>query len=146
LIILQEDKEEIVDDEVIEKILNAMDACLLICNIYSTVSDLKFLQEDNISHIIKFTQFQLRETIFPLNDPVYTVKSMKKTNNRKKIKSHQAHNRSLQLFYSKTEELLKVFVELFDKCVFVDTKVLPLSTLATEPFFFDNIKTLQTCF
>jgi len=67
LIILQEDKEEIVDDEVIEKILNAMDACLLICNIYSTVSDLKFLQEDNISHIIRCTQFQLRETIFPLN-------------------------------------------------------------------------------
>jgi len=64
----------------------------------------------------------------------------------KKNKSLQAHNRSLQLFYSKTEELLKVFVELFDKCVFVDTKVLPLSTLATEPFFFDNIKTLQTCF
>nr|XP_036678385.1 nipped-B protein isoform X2 [Drosophila suzukii] len=138
-----EDEEEIVDDEVIEKILNAMDACLLICNIYSTVSDLKFLQEDNISHIIKFTQFQLRETIFPLNDPVYTVKSMKKTNNRKKIKSHQAHNRSLQLFYSKTVELLKVFVALFDKCVFVDTIVLPLSTLAIEPFFVDNIETLQ---
>ncbi|XP_070070037.1 nipped-B protein isoform X7 [Drosophila takahashii] len=138
-----EDEEEIVDDEVIEKILNAMDACLLICNIYSTVSDLKFLQEDNISHIIKFTQFQLRETIFPLHDPVYTVKSIKKTNHRKKIKSHQAHSRSLQLFYSKTVELLKVFVTLFDKCVFVDTIVLPLSTLAIEPFFVDNIETLQ---
>ncbi|XP_044312765.1 nipped-B protein isoform X2 [Drosophila rhopaloa] len=138
-----EDEEEIVDDEVIEKILNAMDACLLICNIYSTVSDLKFLQEDNISHIIKFTQFQLRETIFPLHDPVYTVKSMKKTSHRKKIKSHQGHSRSLQLFYSKTVELLKVFVTLFDKCAFVDTIVLPLSTLAIEPFFVDNIETLQ---
>ncbi|XP_043947333.1 nipped-B protein isoform X4 [Drosophila biarmipes] len=138
-----EDEEEIVDDEVIEKILNAMDACLLICNIYSTVSDLKFLQEDNIAHIIKFTQFQLRETIFPLNDPVYTVKSAKKNHTRKKIKSHHAHNRSLQLFYSKTVELLKVFVALFDKCVFVDTIVLPLSTLAIEPFFVDNIETLQ---
>ncbi|XP_052842596.1 nipped-B protein isoform X3 [Drosophila gunungcola] len=138
-----EDEEEIVDDEVIEKLLNAVDACLLICNIYSTVSDLKFLQEDNISHIIKFTQFQLRETIFPLHDPVYTVKSMKKTIHRKKIKSHQNHSRSLQLFYSKTVELLKVFVTLFDKCVFVDTIVLPLSTLAIEPFFVDNIETLQ---
>ncbi|KAL7739362.1 hypothetical protein ACLKA6_003968 [Drosophila palustris] len=74
-----EDDDEIVDDEVIDKILNAMDACLLICNIYSTVSDLKFLQEDNISHIIKFAQFQLRETIFPLHDPVYTVKNVKKS-------------------------------------------------------------------
>ncbi|XP_026838706.1 nipped-B protein isoform X1 [Drosophila erecta] len=138
-----EDEEEFVDDEVIEKLLNAMDACLLICNIYSTVSDLQFLQEDNVSHIIKFTQFQLRETIFPLHDPVYTAKSVKRTNHRKKIKSHQAQSRSLQLFYSKTVELLKVFVTLFDKCVFVDTIVLPLSTLAIEPFFVDNIETLQ---
>ncbi|KPU75361.1 uncharacterized protein Dana_GF26355, isoform D [Drosophila ananassae] len=138
-----DDEEQIVDEEAIDKILHAMDACLLICNIYSTVSDLKFLQEDNISHIIKFTQFQLRETIFPIHDPVYTVKSMKKPNHRKKMKSHQAHNRSLQLFYSKTVELLKVFVTLFDKCVFVDTIVLPLSTLAIEPFFVDNIETLQ---
>nr|XP_041632486.1 nipped-B protein isoform X2 [Drosophila kikkawai]XP_041632487.1 nipped-B protein isoform X2 [Drosophila kikkawai]XP_041632488.1 nipped-B protein isoform X2 [Drosophila kikkawai] len=138
-----EDEDEIVDDEVIEKILNAMDACLLICNIYSTVTDLKFLQEDNISHIIKFAQFQLRETIFPLHDPVYTVKSVKKSNQRKKLKSNQAHNRSLQLFYSKTVELLKVFVTLFDKCIFVDTIVLPLSSLAIEPFFVDNIETVQ---
>ncbi|XP_062142733.1 nipped-B protein isoform X1 [Drosophila sulfurigaster albostrigata] len=138
-----EDEDEIVDDEIIEKILNAMDACLLICNIYSTVSDLKFLQEDNISHIIKFAQFQLRETIFPLHDPVYTVKNVKKTSQRKKTKSHQNHHRSLQLFYSKVVELLKVFVALFDKCIFVDTIVLPLSTLAIEPFFVDNIETLQ---
>ncbi|XP_030245911.1 nipped-B protein isoform X2 [Drosophila navojoa] len=139
----QEDEDDIVDDEVIEKILNAMDACLLICNIYSTVSDLKFLQEDNISHIIKFAQFQLRETIFPLHDPVYTVKSVKKTSQRKKAKSHQTHHRNLQLCYSKVVELLKVFVTLFDKCIFVDTIVLPLSTLAIEPFFVDNIETLQ---
>ncbi|XP_043661492.1 nipped-B protein isoform X2 [Drosophila teissieri] len=138
-----EDEEEFVDDEIIEKLLNAMDACLLICNIYSTVSDLQFLQEDNVSHIIKFTQFQLRETIFPLHDPVYTVKSVKRTNHRKKIKSQQGQSRSMQLFYSKTVELLKVFVTLFDKCVFVDTIVLPLSTLAIEPFFVDNIETLQ---
>lgn len=140
---MQEDEDEFVDDEVIEKLLNAMDACLLICNIYSTVSDLQFLQEDNVSHIIKFTQFQLRETIFPLHDPVYTAKSIKRTTHRKKIKSHQAQNRSMQLFYLKTVELLKVFVTLFDKCVFVDTIVLPLSTLAIEPFFVDNIETLQ---
>ncbi|XP_034471957.1 nipped-B protein [Drosophila innubila] len=138
-----EDDDEIVDDEVIDKILNAMDACLLICNIYSTVSDLKFLQEDNISHIIKFAQFQLRETIFPLHDPVYTVKNVKKSSQRKKTKSHQNHHRSLQIFYSKVVELLKVFVALFDKCIFVDTIVLPLSTLAIEPFFVDNIETLQ---
>ncbi|XP_043066416.1 nipped-B protein isoform X3 [Drosophila bipectinata] len=138
-----DDEEQLVDEEAIDKILHAMDACLLICNIYSTVSDLTFLQEDNISHIIKFTQFQLRETIFPIHDPVYTVKNMKKPNHRKKMKSQQAHNRSLQLFYSKTVELLKVFVTLFDKCVFVDTIVLPLSTLAIEPFFVDNIENLQ---
>lgn len=125
-----------------EKILNAIEACLLICNIYSTVKDLKFLQEDNISLIVKFVQFQFRETIFPSYDPVYTVKTMKKVDNRKK-KAATNHNRSLQLLYSKSVELMKVFVTLFDKCIFVDTIVLALSTLAVEPFFVDNIETLQ---
>ncbi|KAM7351654.1 nipped-B cohesin loading factor isoform 2-T2 [Cochliomyia hominivorax] len=138
-----DDEDDIFDDEVMEKILNAMEACLLICNIYSTVNDLKFLQEDNISLIIKFIQFQLRETIFPSYDSVYTVKSMKKNDNRKKSKNHANHNRNLHLLYSKVVELMKVFVMLFDKCIFVDTIVLPLSTLAIEPFFVDNIDTLQ---
>lgn len=125
-----------------EKILNGVEACLLICNIYSTVSDLKFLQEDNISLILKFMQFQLRETIFPCYDPVYTVKSVKK-DNRRKSKMYQNHGRNLNLMYSKVVELMKVFVMLFEKCIFVDTIVLPLSTLAVEPFFVDNIETLQ---
>ncbi|XP_061397240.1 nipped-B protein [Musca vetustissima] len=138
-----DDDDEIVDEEVMEKILNAIEASLLVCNIYSTVSDLKFLQEDNIALIIKFIQFQLRETIFPSYDSVYTVKSVKKNDNRKKSKYHHNHNRNLQLLYSKVVELMKVFVMLFDKCIFVDTIVLPLSALSIEPFFVDNIETLQ---
>ncbi|KAL9926619.1 nipped-B cohesin loading factor isoform 2-T4 [Glossina fuscipes fuscipes] len=138
-----DDEEEIIDDDVMEKILNGIESCLLICNIYSTVNDLKFLQEDNISVIIKFMQFQLRETIFPSYDPVYTVKNMKKSSNRGRSKAYQNHSRNLHLLYSKVVELMKVFVMLFDKCFFVDTIVLPLSTLAIEPFFVDNIDTLQ---
>lgn len=128
-----------------DKIFNAIEACLLICNIYSTAKDLKFLQEDNISYIIKFVQFQFRETIFPSYDPVYTVKNMKKINNRKKKSSihHHNHTKRLLSLYSKTVDLMKVFVVLFDKCVFIDTIVLALSTLAIEPFFVDNIETLQ---
>lgn len=126
-----------------DKILNAIEACLLVCNIYSTVTDLKFLQEDNIALIIKFIKFQLRETIYPSYDPVYTVKSIKKNDSKKKSKSHHNHNRNLHLLYSKVVELMKVFVMLFDKCIFVDTIVLPLSALAIEPFFVDNIETLQ---
>ncbi|XP_073824751.1 nipped-B cohesin loading factor isoform X2 [Musca autumnalis] len=138
-----DDDDDIVDEEAMEKILNAIEASLLVCNIYSTVSDLKFLQEDNIALIIKFIQFQLRETIFPTYDSVYTVKSVKKSDSRKKSKYHHNHNRNLQLLYSKVVELMKVFVMLFDKCIFVDTIVLPLSALSIEPFFVDNIETLQ---
>ncbi|XP_054741971.1 nipped-B protein isoform X1 [Anastrepha obliqua] len=138
-----DDEDDIVDDEIMEKILNGIEACLLICNIYCTSKDIKFLQEDNISLIIKFMHFQFRETIFPSYDPVYTVKSMKKTDNRKKSKIYQNYNRSLQLLYSKATELMKVFVTLFDKYIFVDTIILPLSTLSIEPFFVDNIETLQ---
>ncbi|XP_036224403.2 nipped-B protein isoform X1 [Bactrocera oleae] len=138
-----DDEDDIVDDEIMEKILNGIEACLLICNIYCTSKDIKFLQEDHISVIIKFMHFQFRETIFPSYDPVYTVKSMKKTDNRKKSKIYQNYNRSLQLLYSKATELMKVFVTLFDKYIFVDTIILPLSTLSIEPFFVDNIETLQ---
>ncbi|XP_067623755.1 nipped-B protein isoform X2 [Eurosta solidaginis] len=138
-----DDEEDIIDDEIMEKILNGIEACLLICNIYCTSKDIKFLQEDNISLILKFMHFQFRETIFPSYDPVYTVKSMKKTDHRKKSKMYQNYNRSLQLLYSKATELMKVFVTLFDKYIFVDTIILPLSTLAIEPFFVDNIETLQ---
>lgn len=126
-----------------EKIINATEACLLVCNIYSCVNELKFLQEDNISMIIKFMQFQLRETIFPSYDPVYSVKNVKKTESKKKTKSYHSHSRNLQLLFSKIVELIKVFVMLFDRCIFVDTIVLPLSTLVIEPFFVDNIETLQ---
>ncbi|XP_017489313.1 PREDICTED: nipped-B protein-like isoform X2 [Rhagoletis zephyria] len=138
-----DDEDDIMDDEIMEKILNGIEACLLICNIYCTSKDIKFLQEDNIALIIKFMHFQFRETIFPSYDPVYTVKSMKKADNRKKSKIYQNYNRSLQLLYSKATELMKVFVTLFDRYIFVDTIILPLSTLSIEPFFVDNIETLQ---
>lgn len=138
-----DEDDEIIGEDVIDKILNAMEACLLICNIYSTVKDIKFLQEDNITMILKFLQFQLKETIYPSYDPVYTcLKSTKKE--KKKSKSQQNyHSRGINIMYSKSVELIKVLVTLFDKCVFVDTIVLSLSTMVIEPFFVDNIDTLQ---
>lgn len=128
-------------DDVIDKILDASEACLLISNIYATANDLKFLQEDNMDKIVKFVQFQMRETIFPSYDPVFTVNSMKKGDNRKKKSTGLSRN--VQLLYTKLVELTKIFVTLFDNCSFVDTIVLAVSTLAVEPFFVDNIETMQ---
>lgn len=126
-------------DEVIDKILDAAEACLLICNIYST-ADVAFLREDNMDKITKFVQVQLRETIFPSYDPVFTVKNTKKDKQKKKS---GGLSRNVQLLYTKLVDLTKIFVTLFDKCAFVDTIVLAVSTLAVEPFFVDNIETLQ---
>lgn len=137
-------------EEQIDKILDATEACLLICNLYSTTKDVKFLQEDNMDKIVKFAQLQMRETVFPTFDPVFSLRSTKKTDGRKKNKNNNVNNnhgvnvsRKVQLLYNKLVELTRVFVALFDKCTFIDTIVLAVSTLAVEPFFVDNIEAMQ---
>lgn len=132
----------------IEKILDAAEASLLICNLYSTAKDVKFLQEDNMDKIVKFVQLQMRETIFPSYDPVFSIKATKKADNKKKSKSYNDSgsgqlSRKVQLLFTKLVELTKIFVTLFDNCTFIDTIVLAVSTLAIEPFFVDNIETMQ---
>lgn len=128
-------------DECLEKILNAVEGALLICNIY-TSKDTKFLQEDNIDAIIKFVQFQLRESLFPSYDPVYTIETKKKTDNKKK-KNANYQQKGISTLYTKTVELSKLFVRLFNKFHFVDTIIIHASSLGVEPFFVDNIETLQ---
>lgn len=112
---------------------------------------MKFLQEDNMDKIVKFAQLQMRETIFPSYDPVFSLRSTKKTDGRKKSKAQNVNNnygagnvsRKVQQLYNKLVDLTKVFVTLFDKCAFIDTIVLAVSTLAVEPFFVDNIEAMQ---
>ena len=144
--------QDIEDDneEQIDKILDAAEACLLVCNLYSTTKDVKFLQEDNMDKIVKFAQLQMRETIFPTFDPVFSLRSTKKPDGRKKNKTNNVNNnhganvsRKVQLLYNKLVELTRIFVTLFDKCTFIDTIVLAVSTLAVEPFFVDNIEAMQ---
>lgn len=132
--------DDYVAEDCLEKILNAIEAALLICNIY-TSKDTKFLQEDNIDSIIKFVQFQLRETIFPSYDPVYTIETKKKLDKTKKKQSNQ--QKGITALYTKIVELTKLFVRLFNKFHFVDTIIIHASSLGVEPFFVDNIETLQ---
>jgi cohesin loading factor subunit SCC2 len=131
--------DEIADDN-LEKVLNAIEASLLICNIY-TSKDTKFLQEDNVDAIIKFVQFQLRETLFPSYDPVYTIETKKKVEKKKKSQTYQ--QKGISQLYTKVVELSKLFVRLFNKFHFVDTIIIHASALGVEPFFVDNIETLQ---
>uniref|UniRef100_A0A1Q3FVX1 Nipped-B protein n=2 Tax=Culex tarsalis TaxID=7177 RepID=A0A1Q3FVX1_CULTA len=134
--------DDLVGDECIEKILNAMEASLLICSIY-TCKNTKFLQEDNIDSIIKFVQFQLRETVFPSYDPVYSVETKKKTDGKKSKKTPSYQQKGLSVLYTKIVELGKLLVTMFEKFHFVDTIVIHASALGVEPFFVDNIETLQ---
>ncbi|XP_062705651.1 nipped-B protein-like isoform X2 [Aedes albopictus] len=135
-------QDDLVGDECIEKILNAMEAALLICSIY-TCKSTKFLQEDNIDAIIKFVQFQLRETVFPSYDPVYSVETKKKTDGKKSKKMPSYQQKGLSVLYTKIVELGKQLVTMFEKFHFVDTIVIHASALGVEPFFVDNIETLQ---
>ncbi|XP_062548441.1 nipped-B protein isoform X2 [Armigeres subalbatus] len=135
-------QDDLVGDECIEKILNAMEAALLICSIY-TCKSTKFLQEDNIDAIIKFVQFQLRETVFPSYDPVYSVETKKKVDGKKSKKIPTYQQKGLSVLYTKIVELGKQLVTMFEKFHFVDTIVIHASALGVEPFFVDNIETLQ---
>lgn len=134
--------DDLVAEDCLEKILNAIEAALLICNIY-TSKDTKFLQEDNIDTIIKFVQFQLRETIFPSYDPVYTIETKKKTEKAQNKKKQNNQQKGITALYTKIVELSKLFVRLFNKFHFVDTIIIHASSLGVEPFFVDNIETLQ---
>ncbi|XP_058822555.1 nipped-B protein isoform X2 [Topomyia yanbarensis] len=135
-------QDDLVGDDCIEKILNAMEAALLICSIY-TCKSTKFLQEDNIDAIIKFVQFQLRETVFPSYDPVYSVETKKKVDGKKSKKIPSYQQKGLSILYTKIVELGKLLVTMFEKFHFVDTIVIHASALGVEPFFVDNIETLQ---
>lgn len=109
---------------------------------------MKFLQEDNMDKIVKFVQLQMRETIFPSYDPVFSINKPTKKSDKKKNKSATNANsgnvtRKVQLLFTKLVELTKIFVTLFDNCTFIDTIVLAVSSLAVEPFFVDNIETIQ---
>lgn len=132
---------ELLPDDVMYKVLDGVEACLMVCSIYSTASDVKFMQEDNMEAIVKFVQFQLRETIYPTFDPVYSVKSVKK--NSKKQTQNQNLSRTIQLIYGKLVDIMKLFVTLFDNSSFVDTIELVVSSMAVEPFFVDNVENLQ---
>ncbi|EAA15100.4 AGAP009290-PA [Anopheles gambiae str. PEST] len=136
-------QDDLVGDECIEKILNAVEAALLVCCLYTSKST-KFLQEDNIDAIIKFVQFQLRETIFPSYDPVYSVETKRKGgDNNKKKKTATYQQKGISMLYTKTVELSKQLVTMFELFHFVDTIVIHASSLGVEPFFVDNIETLQ---
>lgn len=144
--------EEVLATECVEKIVNAMEAALLICNVYSCCN-VKFLQEDNLDTIIKFLQFQLRETVFPSFDPVYTVvDTSKKTkggasggssSGKKKSGKGGGHLRGINTIYTKVVDLTKVLVTIVQKFQFVDTIVIHASSIGVEPFFVDNIDTMQ---
>lgn len=136
---------DIADDmaeDCLEKILNAIESALLICNIY-TSKDTKFVQENNIDTIIKFVQFQLRETIFPSYDPVYTIETKRKSEKAQSKKKQSNQQKGIVTLYTKIVELTKLFVRLFNKFHFVDTIIIHASSLGVEPFFVDNIETLQ---
>lgn len=100
--------------------------------------------------IVKFAQLQMRETIFPSYDAAFSLRSTKKPDGRKKNKNNNVNNnyganvsRKVQALYNKLVELKRVLVALLDKCTFIDTIVLAVSTLAVEPFFVDNIEAMQ---
>lgn len=136
--------EDLVSEECLEKIVNAIEAALLISNIYSCRST-ALLQEDHVDIIIKFIQFQLRETIFPSYDPVYTVETKKKTSvsSKKNQKHHHHHQKEMSRLYAKIVELTKIVVTLLDRFQFEDTIIIHASALGIEPFFVDNIDSLQ---
>lgn len=67
---------------------------------------------------------------------------MDKRTKQHKNKSGSQHKEISQL-YHKIVELTKVLVQLYNKFNFVDTITIHASALGVEPFFVDNIETLQ---
>jgi cohesin loading factor subunit SCC2 len=74
---------------------------------------------------------------------VYTIETKKKTEKAQSKKKQNNQQKGITALYTKIVELTKLFVRLFNKFHFVDTIIIHASALGVEPFFVDNIETLQ---
>lgn len=117
--------------EVINDILVAAEASLLVCNLYASSKKSKPAPNDNMRKIVKFVQLQMRETIFPAVDPFFS------------LEQSGSDKRGIERIYRKLVQIIDVCMTLFAQFSFNDSIVFEMSAVSVKSFFVDNIGDMQ---
>ncbi|CAG2059217.1 unnamed protein product [Timema podura] len=143
-----EDESELFLEMALERIMRAVYASLIGFHIMASSNMPKIIYlEDFIEKVIQFTQYQLKNSVFPSFDPQYRTISKVKVNG--KSKKHKTNTKVLKishgkrLMYRKMAELVTLLAELINVQVLTDNSLLHASSIGVAIFFVNNIEQIQ---
>ncbi|XP_078657407.1 nipped-B-like protein A isoform X3 [Branchiostoma floridae x Branchiostoma belcheri] len=131
-----------------ERVMRSADSCLTALFITtSTKMPKQVFIEDTIERLVMYAKYHLQNTIYPEFDPVYRTPDNKDGivwNSRMKRAHHKgARHKSVVSLYNKLCEIVSLLAELLEVEMMTDTVILQVSSLATTPFFVENVSELQ---
>nr|CAD7574128.1 unnamed protein product [Timema californicum] len=143
-----EDESELFLEMALERIMRAVYASLIGFHIMTSSNMPKIIYlEDFIEKVIQFTQYQLKNSVFPSFDPQCRTISKDKVNG--KSKKHKTNAKELRisherrLMYKKMAELITLLAELITVQVITDNSLLHASSIGVAIFFVNNIEQIQ---
>uniref|UniRef100_A0A915PUN3 Nipped-B protein n=1 Tax=Setaria digitata TaxID=48799 RepID=A0A915PUN3_9BILA len=142
----EDDSSEAYREAIGDRILRAADAsCTAMLIMTSTKMPKQVFIEDPIDRSIQLCKQFLNNIIYPTSDSSCRVSNRgRKIEDRKRRKSvSNTRSRIIKNIYTRVTELVGCFAELVRTQSLTDTAVLQLCTLASGPFFVDNVGELQ---
>ncbi|KAI1712006.1 HEAT repeat associated with sister chromatid cohesion domain-containing protein [Ditylenchus destructor] len=132
---------ELMDDRLIRSIDAA---CTVLTIMTSPKMPKQVLLEDAIERSIQLCKQYLQNIVYPAVDSSLKISKSKKTGDGSKRKRPmESFGSTTSLLYSRVVDLIGCFSELARFHSLNDSVIIQLSTLATPPFFIDNIAEVQ---
>ncbi|EJD74524.1 CBR-PQN-85 protein, variant [Loa loa] len=141
-----DDSSEAYREAIGDRILRAADAsCTAMLIMTSTKMPKQVFIEDPIDRSIQLCKQFLHNIIYPTSDSSCRAsnKGRKNEDRKRKRSISSARSRIIKNIYTRVTELVGCFAELVRTQSLTDTAVLQLCTLASGPFFVDNVGELQ---
>ncbi|KAM3720051.1 Nipped-B-like protein [Dirofilaria immitis] len=141
-----DDSSEAYREAIGDRIMRAADAsCTAMLIMTSTKMPKQVFIEDTIDRSIQLCKQLLNNIVYPTSDSSCRISNKgRKNEDRKRKKSiSNARSRIIKNIYTRVTELIGCFAELVRTQSLTDTAVLQLCTLASGPFFVDNVGELQ---
>uniref|UniRef100_A0A158Q833 Nipped-B protein n=1 Tax=Elaeophora elaphi TaxID=1147741 RepID=A0A158Q833_9BILA len=142
----EDDASEAYREAIGDRILRAADAsCTAMLIMTSTKMPKQVFIEDPIDRSIQLCKQFLNNIVYPTSDSSCRASNKgRKNEDRKRKKSmNNARSRIIKNIYTRVTELVGCFAELVRTQSLTDTAILQLCTLASGPFFVDNVGELQ---
>ncbi|KAH7696172.1 CBR-PQN-85 protein, partial [Aphelenchoides avenae] len=142
-----DDSDETYRELVDERLIRAADAaCTSLLIMTSSKMPKQVLMEDTIERSVQLCKQYLQQIIYPASDVAckFAGKPRKSENQAKRRKlADDAFSPTTATLYGRMTDLLSCFAELMRSHALNETVVFQLASLATPPFFIDNIGEIQ---